>query len=165
MHAQDVKRAGQVIGGSSGEKKRIPEAGGDEYNAVMEHTRFAALARRHGVLLLVQFGSSVSGKTHASSDLDLAVLLERAPESWQAQADLLADLQALFPGKEVDVSLVNRADPLFLRKITEQCRLLYGPAERLHELKIYAFKRYQDHRRFLAMEREYVTRKLRAQVR
>lgn len=131
----------------------------------MARSRFAELAQKHGVLLLVQFGSSVSGKVHPSSDLDVAVLLEHAPESWQAHADLIADLQALFPSQEVDVSLINRADPLFLRKITERCRLLYGPEERLHELKIYAFKRYQDHRRFLAMEREYVTRKLRAQGR
>jgi len=31
---------------------------------------------------------------------------------------------------------------------------------RLAELKIYAFKRYQDHRRFLDMEREHVRRVL-----
>jgi hypothetical protein len=36
------------------------------------------------------------------------------------------------------------------------------PAQRL---KIYAFKRYQDHRRFLAMERAYVSRKIRALAR
>jgi hypothetical protein len=35
----------------------------------------------------------------------------------------------------------------------------------LQELKIYAFKRYQDHRRFLAMERDYVARKLQALAR
>jgi hypothetical protein len=30
------------------------------------------------------------------------------------------------------------------------------------ELRMYAFRRYQDHRRFLALEREYVARRLRA---
>jgi len=43
--------------------------------------------------------------------------------------------------------------------------LLYGPTRPLHELKIYAFKRYQDHRRFLAMERAYVRDKIRALAR
>ncbi len=47
-----------------------------------------------------------------------------------------------------------------LKKIIERCRLLYGSPRRLAELKIYAFKRYQDHRRYLALEREYVQRML-----
>jgi hypothetical protein len=36
---------------------------------------------------------------------------------------------------------------------------------RRDQLKIYAFKRYQDHRRFLAMERAYVSGKIRALAR
>ena len=107
----------------------------------------------------------MSGRTHATSDVDLAVLLERRPASLEAHAELLGDLQALLPGREVDVALINGADPLFLKKITERCRLLYGSPRALHELKIYAFKRYQDHRRFLAMERAYVNGKIRALAR
>ena len=84
------------------------------------------------------------------------------PESFDAFGSLVADLQALFPGREVDVAIINRADPLFLKRLAEDGVLLYGPRRSLLELKIYAFKRYQDHRRFLAMEREYVERRLRA---
>ena len=127
----------------------------------MDRERLAGVARKHGILLAIQFGSSVSGRTHAGSDVDVAVLLERMPDSLQAEVDLIADLQSLVPACDVDVALINRADPLFLKKITEDCRLLYGPASRLYELKIYAFKRYRDHRRFLAMEREYVARHVR----
>lgn len=43
----------------------------------------------------------------------------------------------------------------------EQCRLLYGSPRALAELRIYAFRRYQDHRRYLALEREYVDRAIR----
>jgi predicted nucleotidyltransferase len=121
---------------------------------------FDAFAGKHGVRLLLQFGSSVSGRTHAASDVDLAVLLERPNPSLKAHAELTADLQALFPDREADIAVINHADPLFLKQIVERCRLLHGPARGLAELKIYAFKRYQDHRRFLAMEREYVRRKV-----
>ncbi len=131
----------------------------------MDAARLDDLVRKHGILLAVQFGSSVSGQMYASSNIDIAVLLERAPDSLAAYADLIADFQALVPGREVDLALINRADPLFLRKITEHCRLLHGPIHRLHELKIYAFKRYQDHRRFLAIEREYVAGKIEALTR
>ena len=79
-----------------------------------------ALARRHGVRLLLQHGSTVTGRTHAGSDLDLAVLLNHAPASADAYLALAA----------------------------------------LRDLRLYGFKRYQDHRRFLAMERDYVRRKV-----
>ena len=128
----------------------------------MDAARLSAVCQAHGIRLLLQFGSTVSGRSHAASDLDLAALLERRPASLDAHAELVLDLQALLPGQEVDVALINEADPLFLKKITERCSLLYGTPRALSELKIYAFKRYQDHRRFLAMERAYVSDKIRA---
>ncbi|MBI2964115.1 MAG: nucleotidyltransferase domain-containing protein [Deltaproteobacteria bacterium] len=118
--------------------------------------QIAPIAKRHGIILCLQFGSSVTGKVHERSDVDLAVLLERVPRSLQAHADLLRDLQRLFSDREVDLAILNRADPLFLRKIMEAPRLLYGSPRELQRIKIYAFKRYQDHRRYLDMERRYV---------
>jgi predicted nucleotidyltransferase len=122
--------------------------------------QIAPIAKKHGIILLLRFGSSVTGKLHERSDVDLAVLLERVPRSLEAHAELLQDLQQLFPDREVDLALLNRADPLFLRKITEACRLLHGSPRELQRLKIYAFKRYQDHRKYLEMERRYVERSL-----
>lgn len=131
----------------------------------MDPDRLASVCRTHGIRLLLQFGSTVSGRTHVASDIDLAVLMQRRPDSLDEYVELVTDLQALIPGREVDVALINGADPLFLKKITERCRLLHGSERALHELKIYAFKRHQDHRRFLAMERAYVSRKIRALAR
>ncbi len=91
---------------------------------------------------------------------------QRCKEGQGARAvDLIGDLQALTPDREVDIALLNTADPLFLKKITETAALVYGSQRRLHEFKMYAFKRYQDHRRYLALERDYVARTLRAPVR
>ena len=118
------------------------------------------IAHRHGIELILEFGSVVTGQIHPRSDHDLAVLLDRPALSFEALADLRHELQLLHPDHEVDVAIINHADPLFLKKITERCRLLYGSPRRLAELKIYAFKRYQDHRRYLALEREYVHRTL-----
>jgi len=126
----------------------------------VDPARLKDLAARYGIRLLLQFGSSVTGRLHPRSDLDLAVLLEHAPSSLSVELDLASDLQALADDREVDLALINRADPLFLKQILEHCRVLYGPARALHELKMYAFKRYQDHRRYLAMERAYVSRKI-----
>ena len=62
----------------------------------------------------------------------------------------------------MDLAVLNHADPLLLKQVVDGCRLLYGAPRALSELRMYAFKRYQDHRRFLAMERDYVRRKVAA---
>ena len=126
----------------------------------MDRDGITRIAERHGIRLLVQFGSSVTGKTHEWSDVDLAALLERPSVSLREYSDLLHDLEAQFPGQAVDLAILNHADPLFLKKSLEPCRLLCGEARRLQRLKIYAFKRYQDHKPYLALERRVVARRL-----
>jgi predicted nucleotidyltransferase len=135
------------------------------YNALeaaVDQNDLDRIAEEHGVVLLVQFGSTVSGHEHPRSDVDLAVLFANPTPSLRTLGALSMDLQPLYPGRTIDLALINRADPLFLKKITEQCRLIHGPLRRLHELKMYAFRRYQDHRKYLALERAYVDRTLRA---
>jgi predicted nucleotidyltransferase len=126
----------------------------------MDSRRLDEIARRHGIRLLLQFGSTVTGRARPESDLDLAVLLERTPASLQEHAALVDDLQRLVPDRTVDVAILNRADPLFLKQVTTPCTLLYGALRTLHEFKMYAFRRYQDHRRFLDLEQQYVTKAL-----
>lgn len=125
----------------------------------MDRPRLDAIARQHRALLILQHGSTVTGTTHRDSDLDVAILLDRAPTT-EAYLSLMADLQAVFPGRELDIVLLNHGDPLLLKRVTERCLLLWGSPTRLRDLKLYAFKRYQDHRRYLVLEREYVRRKV-----
>ena len=130
----------------------------------MDQKSLERVADEYGVVLLVQFGSTVSGHEHSRSDVDLAVLLATPAPSLRTLAALGADLQPFYPGRKIDLALINRADPLFLKKILERCRLVHGAPRRLHELKMYAFRRYQDHRKYLALERTYVDRTLRALI-
>jgi predicted nucleotidyltransferase len=130
----------------------------------MDQTDLARVADEHGVVLLLQFGSTVSGHEHSRSDVDLAALLADAVPSLRALVALSADLQPFYPGRTIDLALLNRADPLFVKKILESCRLVHGSPRRLHELRMYAFRRYQDHRKYLALERDYVDRTVRALI-
>jgi predicted nucleotidyltransferase len=118
---------------------------------------FDEIARRHRVRLLLQYGSTVSGRTHGASDVDVAVLFE-GEASFDRLGGLLADLEGVFPGRDVDLGLLNHADPLFLKKVLESARLLAGSARDLASLRLYAFRRYQDHRRFLRLEERHVER-------
>ena len=134
--------------------------GPPRYNRKMEPRALEEIARKYDIELIAEFGSMVTGHVHSRSDVDLAVLFRGRTPSFRELADLGHELQALHPGREVDLAVINHADPLFLKKITERCRLLHGSPRRLAELRIYAFKRYQDHRRYLALEPEYVRRTL-----
>ena len=88
--------------------------------------------------------------------MDLGVLLERPALALRQHAELLHDLQSLFPDREVDLAILNHADPLFLKKVMENCRLLHGSPAELRRLQLLAFKRYQDHRKYLDLERRFV---------
>jgi predicted nucleotidyltransferase len=126
----------------------------------MAITDLERLARTYGIRLVLQFGSSVTGRLHPGSDVDVAVLLDRPQLTLAERAGLLHELQPLFPDREVDLAILNHADPLFLKKVTEDCRLLHGAPAELARLKLYAFKRYQDHRKYLDLERRFVAKAL-----
>lgn len=125
---------------------------------------FDEIARRHRARLLLQHGSTVSGRTHPGSDVDVAVLFDGDP-AYGRLGGLLVDLEAAFPGRTVDLGLLNHADPLFLKKVLEQARLLAGSPGELARLRLYAFRRYQDHRRFLRLEERHLDRFLAARTR
>jgi len=116
--------------------------------------KLAQVANRYGIRLALLFGSAVSGRMHDRSDLDVAILFNASDLSFGQLVELQHELQTVAGDMKVDLSLLNRADPLFLKRITESCSLLYGDERDLQRLRIYAFRRYQDHRRFLKMERE-----------
>lgn len=127
-----------------------------ELNAESRET-LNRIAEQHGISLILLFGSAVTGKRHPRSDLDIAVLFQKDQRLTSAEySELAHGLQEIFPDRMIDLGIINHADPLFLKKITENCLLLYGSVRRLQELKLYAFKRHQDHQRYFQMEREYV---------
>jgi predicted nucleotidyltransferase len=130
----------------------------------MEHEKLreilAAVADEYGIRMALLFGSAISGNTHDQSDIDVAVLFKHSEISFATLAGLAHELQRAAGDRNIDLALLNHADPLFLKKITDNCVLLYGSDRELHSLKISAFRRYQDHRPFLRLEREYVKRVL-----
>lgn len=126
--------------------------------APMNRAVLADVACRHGLKLVVRFGSTVTGLTHPGSDLDLAILFERFPDSAERELDALTDLQAIDCGHAVDVVVLNRADPLLLDQVARHARLEYGSERHFDEFRRYAFKRYHDHRPYLELERAYVQR-------
>lgn len=118
--------------------------------------RMKKIAEKYRLEMALLFGSVAVDKIHESSDIDIGVKIIGKPLDFNEFADLQYDLQRIFPEREVDLVLLNHADPLFLKKIVESPVLLFGSERQLAELKIYAFKRYVDHRRYFKIEKDYV---------
>jgi predicted nucleotidyltransferase len=108
-----------------------------------------AIRRDFGLRLIVAFGSQVEGRTHAASDLDIGILLNRASD---LRRGLFSRFSEVFSEYEVDLALLNRADPLLLKEVCRNAVLLAGAEIDLQELRIYAFKRFVEYRPFFELE-------------
>ena len=113
------------------------------------------IARRYNLSLILAFGSQITGKIHPDSDLDIAVLGKKILNQENYSA-LLFDLIKIFPEKEIDLVIINHADPLLLKKVLENCRLLYGSKRELANLKMYSFHRYCDYQKYFNLEEKFV---------
>ena len=122
----------------------------------MDAAHLDRVARAHGIRLLLQFGSTVTGRVHDKSDVDVAVLLERPDQTLQERGAMAHDLQMLFSDRKLDLAILNHADPLFLKQVMDTARLLHGTGADLCRLRLLAFKRYQDHRKYFELERRFV---------
>jgi predicted nucleotidyltransferase len=128
-------------------------------------TLLPEIARRHGALLLVLFGSTATGKRRPDSDVDLAVLFPGpAPEHgwYEREDDLLFDVEDdLQPTCRVQVIALNRAPELLQKEVADYGIVLYAddPDRWLH-YRIRAYRNFEDtekyrRRRWNALLAEY----------
>lgn len=120
------------------------------------------IARANGISLVLLFGSTAGGSSRPDSDVDIAVRFADAGADLHRTLHVQRELSCLFDGREVDLAVLNRADPLFMKKVAERCRVLYEEPGAADAFLLLAFRRYHDHRKYLDMERrfamEYVKR-------
>lgn len=113
------------------------------------------VARRHGLSLVAAFGSIVAGTAGQESDVDIAVKFRNGDAGLRRILEVQRDLSELFGDRKVDLSVINRADPLFMKKIAERCLFLYEETGEGNAFLLLAFKRYHDHGKYLKMERDF----------
>ncbi|OGL77301.1 hypothetical protein A3J43_00580 [Candidatus Uhrbacteria bacterium RIFCSPHIGHO2_12_FULL_54_23] len=118
-------------------------------------------AKKHGLTLVLLFGSRADGGVHAESDWDVAVQMKGF--DWMKYSELTWDIaEALgVPSERLDLSSVDIADPLFLKKISDTSVVLYGDSRAYQGFLLKAFHRYEDYKPFLAQEAQAVGRYVR----
>jgi predicted nucleotidyltransferase len=121
------------------------------------------LCNEFDIELLVAFGSVSRGDEHDKSDIDLAYARE-ARLGLQLQSELSQRIRETtdLPGREIDLIWLTEADPLHLRKISEDAALLVGSERRFQQFKHRAFHKYSDFKPYLDREKETTARRLEA---
>ena len=119
-----------------------------------------SIAEKYGLRLIVLFGSQVTGRTHLESDVDVAVWTTR-PLTSARRTRLWMELSDAFRA-EIDLAVLNHAEPLLLSQVARKGKLLYENKRwAWDEFKAYAFRYYEDTQKF----RDDLTRYLKREIR
>jgi len=114
-----------------------------------QRKKIEEIAEKNQLNLVLLFGSAVTGKLHPQSDIDIAVRFKDTRSiDYRKISDAHFDLQEVFNEREVDIVVLNLADPLLLKKIADNAQLIFGKPEQFVNLKLLAFKKYQDHQKY-----------------
>ncbi|MEK7130059.1 MAG: nucleotidyltransferase domain-containing protein [Patescibacteria group bacterium] len=109
------------------------------------------LAQKYGLFLVILFGSQATGKIHKKSDVDIAFYSDKKMSLYDIAKTQIEFEQALKVGKIELVDLRN-APPLLLKEIAKNSALLYErDVFAFSRFKIYAFKRYMESKKLLAL--------------
>ncbi len=116
------------------------------------------IAEQFDLHLVVLFGSQVRGQTHVGSDVDVAIWMDRSLPV-EERLELWGTLTRLFEA-EVDLTTLNRAEPLLLFQVASTGQLLYERGEWAWEdFKSYGYRRYWDSAKFFGDMARYVSRR------
>lgn len=119
--------------------------------------KLSPIAKRFGIRLMVVFGSAARGKTHDESDIDVGVLTDR-PITFDQRLKLWHALSFLFR-TEIDLAMLNHADPVFGFEVARDGRLLFERDKDAWEnWRSYKIRQYWDTKKFRDDLRRYISR-------
>ncbi len=117
--------------------------------------KFANVARKYGLRFVILHGSYATGRTHKSSDLDIAVLGNKELD-YRKYLNFHGEVADIFgdnPRRDLDLKMLNKVDPFFRYQVVRDGVLLYGDATEYAEFKLFAQRAYEDARPLLELER------------
>ncbi len=86
------------------------------------------VSRKREIAAAYIFGSAITGRMRADSDIDVAVLLnDRIParRRFDYRLTLIADLGSALRRSDVDVVILNEAPPLLAHRVLSKGRLIF----------------------------------------
>ncbi|NOX97498.1 MAG: nucleotidyltransferase domain-containing protein [Nitrospirae bacterium] len=128
----------------------------------LDQNRLRNICKEDNLSLVILFGSHSRGHADKNSDLDLAILADRKAINDDFEFSLLITFIHLIQKDNLDLVLLNRADPLLQFQIARYGTLLYEKSPGLFNwFKVQAMKNYDDAQKFIQLGEAYVQNFLR----
>jgi uncharacterized protein len=106
---------------------------------------------------MILFGSFNTNKFSQSSDIDLAIIAQDIELIKKRKQKVLNEISKLFDYREIDLILLNYADPLLKFNIANNGRLIYEKATGLFNIfKVRAMSENNDAQKFYQLDKKYI---------
>jgi predicted nucleotidyltransferase len=126
----------------------------------------AELCRKRGISLIVLFGSQAQGVAKEGSDIDLGLVLDTYPITPEEELGLIRDLVWITENANLDIAILNHADPLLGYHVTCHGHPLYEQEPySFNRFQLRAWKRFIDTAKFRRLQRPFIEAFLRGDVR
>jgi predicted nucleotidyltransferase len=108
--------------------------------------KIAPIAKKIGVEYLYLFGSQARGKTNPRSDFDFAVKFKsNVKDKFKAKLGLMTALGKILEREDVDVTDIEKADPILNFNIIKDGKVIFSQNEKLRVMdKVKAMSVYFD---------------------
>ena len=122
--------------------------------------KIAKLADKYRLSLVLLFGSQVTGKVHAKSDVDIAYLSEK-PLGLTEESAISVALMQIFKTNFVDMVSLRNAPPLLQKEIADSAIVAHESRKSLfNEFVINAIKKYFETKPLFNLRSEYLDYKI-----
>ena len=112
------------------------------------------LCIKHGIKMVLLYGSKAKGNSNDQSDIDLGVLLKDDFYNFQ---EIIVDLMQIFKENILDVAILNHGDPVFKFEIISNYKILYCEEDEIFlEFYMNTIKQYNDTKKFRILEEVYL---------
>ena len=106
--------------------------------------KIAVIAKKHGLALVVLFGSQVSGHTHRQSDIDIGYLAARSIDYREAHA-ITENLMRVFQNTNIELVNLGAVPPEVNKQVADEGRVLFEEKKGAFDMfALSAHRRYME---------------------
>ena len=129
---------------------------------VFNSEKIKEFSEKHGLNLVVLFGSQARNETHAGSDTDIAIMANDK-KSVREISEMQMEFSEMFQIKDIELVDLSGRTPLFLKQVSDDGKVLYEQKPGIFdEFQIYAFKRYVEAKPLFSMHRAFTEQFIRS---
>ncbi len=127
--------------------------------------KMAKILQEFQLELILLHGSQVTGQLHDQSDIDIGILKKKANQPLNL-LQLYQKISQIFAhdSKQIDITILNKVNPVGLKAMTNQAIKLAGTQKALDKLQLKALHLYNDYLPVLKQEKKFLLNALKQQI-